>query len=130
MKQNSMPYIYDIHSPSKGGETMNEFATLKQKRLVSNAALVANVEYELAVACVGNYRGFQQAMVDILRFVSERSGKANATQANMLSNPDWHIQRKGCMEVLGKELWRQVQHSCGTSSTRVGTLAAYLLAED
>ena len=109
---------------------MNELATLKQKRLVSNAASAANVEYALAVACVGNYRGFLRAMVDILNFVSERSGKVNATQAHMLSDSDWRIQRKGCMEVLGKELWRQVQHSCGTSPSRVETLAAYLLAKD
>ena len=93
-------------------------------------ASLAGVEYSVAVACVGEYHGLGRDMVDILRFVSERSGKATTAQANMLSNLDWRVQRKGIMEVLGKELWGRVQHSCGSNPYHVGTIAKFLLAED
>ena len=103
---------------------------LYQHRLVGAMARNAGVSFDLAIACVGEYQGLGRDMEDILRFVAERSGKASVAQANMLSSGDWKVQRKGIMEVLGKELWRRVQHSCGSNPQRVDTIAHFLLTED
>ena len=100
--------------------------SLHQSRLVADMARVARVPFPVAMACVGDYQGIGRSMVEIMQFVAERQGKCTASQKAQLLNGDMKAQRRAIMDVLGAQLWRQVQHSCGGNAHRIGILAEFL----